>query len=443
MTPRVVIAGTKSGVGKTTITTGIMAALHMQGLAVQGFKVGPDYIDPSYHAVATGRTSSNLDVWLMGEEGIKKIFAKRSEGMEIAIIEGVMGLYDGNFADGSASTAQVAKILQAPVILVLDCRSMGQSAAAHVLGFKMFDQEVNLAGVILNQIGSERHGRVIAQVIEETTGVPVVGTILRDDSLALPSRHLGLIPMVERSDDMSILADTISKGIDLEKILEIAKTAPKFKYTLKKTKTATQIRSWAVASDEAFSFTYKDSLDELEQQGIKLLPFSPLRDKDLPKGTQGVLIGGGFPEVYAEFLAKNKDMLHAIKKAAASGLPVYAECGGLMYLTRSITTSDGQKYEMAGVVPAETIMTNRLVAMGYVEGTALSKNLLCKVGEKIHGHVFHYSEIKPLIEDFPWAWHITFMRGNKTVPDGYAFGNVLASYVHLHFSSLNNTLAKI
>lgn len=443
MTARIVIAGTKSGVGKTTLTTGIMAALKMRGLKVQGFKVGPDYIDPSYHTAATGRPSANLDVWLTGEAGVRSIFSKRVQDADIAVIEGVMGLFDGNFEDGSGSTAHVAKLLQAPVILVLDCRSMGQSAAAHVLGFKLFDPDIKIAGVILNQVGSERHGKTLQQKIEEVTGIPVVGIVKRDAELALPSRHLGLIPTAERGDDTAVLASKTAQSVDIDKIVQIAKrTVPQISQCNQEPAKLQEIR-WAVAQDEAFSFVYPDSLEELKQIGVELVPFSPLRDQSLPPGCHGLLIGGGFPEIYAEALSQNKAMLDEIKKAAAKGLPIYAECGGLMYLTEGIKTNDGRTFPMAGVVPAQTIMQDHLVAMGYVEAKAAKDNLLCKVGEKVHGHVFHYSELKPSQEKFPWAWELRYMRGGKTVFDGYAHNNILASYVHLHFSGLKDKISKL
>ena len=442
MTSRIIIAGTKSGVGKTTLSTGIMAALREHGLTVQGFKVGPDYIDPSYHSAATGRPSANLDMWLMGEEGVKTTFSKRSRDCDIAVIEGVMGLFDGNFRDASGSSAHIAKLLQVPVILVLDCRSMGQSAAAHVLGFKLFDPEVKLAGVILNQVGSTRHGEVLKQVIESTTDVPVIGIVLRDEQLALPSRHLGLIPTAERGEDIKALGSKTAEAININDLIEIAKQAGELEIISQQKTELTQKTRWAVAQDEAFSFVYPDSLDELREIGVELVPFSPLKDSKLPADCKGLVIGGGFPEIYAEALSRNKALLEEIKQFAKSGAPVYAECGGLMFLTERIVTSDGQSFKMAGVVPAETIMKKKLVAMGYVEAEAMQENLLCNTDTCIHGHVFHYSEMNPLIEGFPWAWNITFMRGGKSIPDGYAQGNILASYVHLHFTGLKGFLSK-
>lgn len=443
MTARIVIAGTKSGVGKTTLSTGIMAALREQGLKVQGFKVGPDYIDPSYHSAATGRPSSNLDLWLMGEKGVKNVFSKRTSDCDISVVEGVMGLFDGNFKDASGSTAHIAKLLKAPVVLVLDCRSMGQSAAAHVLGFKLYDPEINIAGVILNQVGSQRHAEVLKQVIEAKTNVSVVGIVLRDEELMLPSRHLGLIPTAERGEDIRALASKISQSIDVQALIKLAHQAPAINLGAQEKLIPSQTVRWAVAQDEAFSFVYPDSLEELKREGVELVPFSPLKDSKLPADCKGLIIGGGFPEVYAEALAQNKAMLAEIKSYAQKGLPVYAECGGLMYLTECIITTDGQSFVMAGVVPAEIHMRKRLVAMGYVEAQAVNDNVLTNKGDTVHGHVFHYSELKPTIEDFPWAWNITFMRGGKSLSDGYAKGNVLASYVHLHFTGLNGKIKLI
>lgn len=438
MIPRIVFAGTKSGVGKTTITTGIMAALCAKGLKVQGFKVGPDYIDPSYHTTATCRPSANLDAWLMGENGIKSIYAKRTQDADIAVIEGVMGLFDGSLADGSGSTAEVAKILKAPVILILDCQSMGQSAAAHVLGFKLFDEDIALAGVILNKIGSKRHGDALRQSIEESTGVPVVGMVMRDDELILPSRHLGLIPSAEKQADTQILAAKTSMAVDLDKIITIAKDSQDIIFKTNKAITLPQKACWALAQDEAFTFSYQDGLDELDNRGIKLQPFSPLRDKSLPTGCQGLIIGGGFPEIYAAELSQNKALFSDIRALAKAGFPVYAECGGLMYLTHSIKMTDDRCYEMVGIVPAQTIMSKRLVAMGYVEATPLTESFIFKKDDRVQGHVFHYSNLEPMEENFPWAWQIRYMRDGKKHFDGYCRDNIFASYVHLHFSGIKD-----
>lgn len=449
MKPRLMLAATKSGSGKTTISTAIMAALKARGMVVQGFKVGPDYIDPSYHQAATGRISANLDVWLTGEKLIQKIFTERMADADIGIIEGVMGLFDGSFQDGSGSSAALAKLLHTPVILVLDCQSMGQSAAAHVLGFKLFDPQLNLAGVILNRLASSRHGEVLKAEIQRATGLPVLGMIYRDAGLQLSSRHLGLVPAGERESQFSFDCKQIEKMLQLNQLVAIAKEthSEKLSCSLVQQQVSNEVKNgkttWAVARDEAFSFVYADALELLKGDGYCFLPFSPLHDRYLPKGCQGLILGGGFPEIFARELAANQEMLAEIRAFAKAGLPIYAECGGMMYLSQGITLVGGEVHTMAGVVPAQTVMGSKLAAMGYV--TAINNKLILNPelaldDESLHGHVFHYSHLQPLIENFPYAWQLQFTRGNKKVPDGYAWNNIFASYVHLHYQGIKRVL---
>ncbi|WP_227766486.1 cobyrinate a,c-diamide synthase [Zhaonella formicivorans] len=437
--PRVVLAGTHSGVGKTTIATGIMTYLSRLGYKVQPYKVGPDYIDPSYHSYATGNISRNLDAFLTGEEKLKQLFLVSAAKADLAVIEGVMGLYDGHRnGDYKSSTAEIAKLLQAPVILILNVHSMAQSAAAMVLGYKLMDPEVKIAGVILNRVGSQRHLQMVKHSIEEHTGIPVVGFIGRHEELTLPERHLGLVPLGEREElknCFGMLAERIGANLDVAKLLSIAHSACELEAP-----DAMEIQSCrsekirvAIARDEAFSFYYQDGLDYLAMLGVEWVPFSPLWDKSLPGDISGLFIGGGFPEMFLKQLAQNTALKHEIADQAACGLPVYAECGGLMYLCQNIIDFEGKEYPMVGVVPASAKMEKRLVGMGYREYEVLLPSILAQAGEKIRGHEFHYSALLVQGQDFPWAYQYVNGEGQMT-REGYARGNVLASYLHFHFA---------
>ncbi|MDS1029026.1 cobyrinate a,c-diamide synthase [Bacillota bacterium LX-D] len=435
--PRVVLAGTHSGVGKTTITTGIMGYLTKIGYKVQPYKVGPDYIDPSYHTYATGNVSRNLDIWMMGEETLQNNFAKTGSQADIAIVEGVMGLFDGhqdpNFR---SSTAEVAKLLKAPVILIINVHSMAQSAAAIVLGYQLMDPEIKIAGVILNRIGSHRHLTMVKKSIEERTKVPVLGYIGRYQELSLPERHLGLVPMAERGnlkDNFIQIADKVVEHLDLEKILAIANSAPDLaisEQNIQNAKSTEQLKI-AIAKDEAFTFYYQDSLDYLTSLGIQLISFSPLTDAALPEGISGIIIGGGFPEMFLEQLAQNNALKQDIRQKAEQGMPLYAECGGLMYLSQAIKDFEGREFPMVGIVPAKTQMQRRLAGMGYREYEAITNSILGLKEQKLRGHEFHYSSLVDVANDFPWAYSYQTVEG-KIKYEGYAHENVLASYLHCH-----------
>lgn len=432
-TPRVVIAGVHSGVGKTTIVTGLLAALRARGLAAQSYKVGPDYIDPGYHQLATGRRAHNLDTWLMSPDEMVSVFCHTSQTCDIAVIEGVMGLFDGG-KNGVSSTAAIAKLLKAPVILVIDAKSMGESAAAIVLGFMRYDPEIRLAGVIINRIGSPTHKTMVVEAIT-ALGVPVLGALNRDSGLTLPERHLGLTP-VEETDAKAVVELMRCKTmeqIDVPAIEAIAHTASSLAG-----KTVTKAKPLSVrigvAQDAAFSFYYPESIQMLELQGAVVVPFSPLSDSDLPE-VDGLLFGGGFPEMFAEQLASNMSMRAAVKRKASEGMPVYAECGGLMYLTKEITHFDGTGYPMAGVIPAVCSMQKRLETVGYVEATALQHTLLGPSGHVLRGHEFHFSRMQAENEaDFPWAYCFVKARTGVKYSAGFASGNILASYLHIHFA---------
>lgn len=433
--PRIIIAGTSSGVGKTTIVTGVLAALRRRGFAVQSYKVGPDYIDPGYHRLASGKPSHNLDTWLVPAEKIADVFAKTAAGNDIAIIEGVMGLYDGG-RNGISSTAAIAKLLQAPVVLVIDAKSMGESAAATVLGYKMYDPQVNLAGVIVNRLGSASHCQMVCEAVERL-GVPVLGTVYRNSGLTMPERHLGLKPVTENDaqETINLMAEQIAGQVDLDRLLAAGREAPQLKVSAVLSRKFTETVRIGVAQDEVFSFYYPESLEVLTALGVELVPFSPLHDMQLPN-VQGLLLGGGFPEMFVEKLAANTGMREAIAQACRCGMPVYAECGGLMYLCRQIIDFEHNAYDMVGVIPAVCEMQTKLETVGYVEATSLHDNILVGAGASLKGHEFHFSRFLPDGDEssFPWAMEFKKMRTGACYNGGYAANNVLASYLHLHFA---------
>ena len=461
--PRIMIAGTHSGVGKTTITTAVMAAFARDGSRVQPYKVGPDYIDPSYHTIATGNPSRNLDSWMLSDETVYRLFVQSAQDADVAVIEGVMGLFDGSQALGDkGSSAQIAKLLDCPVILIFDVKSMARSAAAMVSGFVNFDPDLKIAGVILNRIGSERHLRLVKEAIKAYCNVPVVGYIRKNAKLELPSRHLGLVPTVEGGElpaKINSLADEIREGIDFAGIMQIAHSAADMK-SVGDDESAGNMKSVSVVTagngeamvpdkrvriglawDEAFSFYYQDGLDELVRRGADLVRFSPLHDTELPADMDGIYIGGGFPEIFIQELAANNVMLSRLRAAGEQGMPIFAECGGLMYLTRTIVDFDSKEYGMVGLVPGRCIMEKSLVGMGYIEAEALNNNVISTSGQKLRGHEFHYSRLDPDGPDFPYAFRLTRNRSGETFMDGYARDNILASYAHLHFASDPNAAA--
>lgn len=435
---RLVIAGASSGAGKTTVAVGLMAALARRGLRVQGFKTGPDYIDPGFHTAATGRISRNLDTWMLPPDAVREVFLRGACGADIAIIEGVMGLYDGvGSGSGPGSTAYLAKLLCAPVVLVLDVRGMAASAAAVVLGFREFDPELGLAGVILTCAGSARHAALVKEAIEAKTGVPVLGYLVRDPELELSARHLGLVPAEETvalQERIEKLAAAVAKGVDLEAVLRVttAPSVPQPQKTLFPEVPAPPQVRLAVARDEAFSFYYPENLELLAAAGAELAFFSPLRDEKLPPGSAGLYLGGGFPEVFAGELTANTTLREEIRAAVAAGMPTVAECGGLIYLCAAVTYH-GATYPLVGVLPGRVVLTERLQRLGYVEAEALAPNPLLDRGEKVRGHVFHYSRID-WEKALPPAYRLINWRGEAQV-DGAVCQNLVASYLHPHFLS--------
>jgi cobyrinic acid a,c-diamide synthase len=434
--PRIVVAGVTSGVGKTTVAVAIMHALRRKGLKVQPFKVGPDFIDPSYHTFATKRQSRNLDVWMMGKQGVLDCFASACQGADVAVIEGVMGLFDGmSGKDDYASTAHVAKILDAPVLLVVDAGKGARSIAAIVLGFLHFDRNVRIAGIILNNVAGARHAGYITEALAGKVRAPVVGIIKRSDEIRMEERHLGLVPAPELQEARrkAILqgARHVADQIDIDRILDLCGTS-KLPDAPTLTKLARKARI-AVALDASFNFYYADNLDALRRSGAGLVFFSPVQDKKLPDNIDGIILGGGFPEVLADRLEKNRSMIKSVRKTVQDGMPVYGECGGLMYLTRSIRGYRGEKKarKVAGLVDADTLMTSRLT-LNYTEAECNGPvfGRVC-----LRGHEFHYSSIENIARDSKFAYFMKKGRGVTDGRDGFIVnGNGIAAYMHLHFA---------
>jgi cobyrinic acid a,c-diamide synthase len=431
----VLIAGVASGVGKTTIATGIMGALHRRNLKVQPFKTGPDYIDPGYHTLVTGETSRNLDTYLLPHDAVIELFNRAVARKDIAVIEGVMGLYDGRYSTNEeGSTAELAKLLNVPVLLVVESRKAARSVAAVVEGYKSFDPSLNLSGVILNGIGSDKHLNLCRESIEHYTGVPVVGYLHWQNNLTLPERHLGLVPTVERPADRDFLDNLIAQcesSFDIPAILRLSEQAapPRVEPGLFPPEDTPPTVRIAVARDKAFSFYYQDSLDLLQAWGAEIVPFSPLEDTELPRDISGIYIGGGFPEVYAAGLADNSAMRHSILEAGERGMPVYAECGGLMYLGKDIRDLEGNEHLMVGAIPVSSQINEPRLTLGYRTVRALSDGPLLRRGETVRGHEFHWSVADSSSEMNAYQIEDGEQR------EGFHIGNIFASYIHLHMGS--------
>jgi cobyrinic acid a,c-diamide synthase len=439
--PRVVVAAPASGQGKTTVATGLMVALRARGLVVSGHKAGPDYIDPGYHALATGRPGRNLDPVLCGEELIAPLFAHGAAGADIAVVEGVMGLFDGRGRTSFGSTAHVARLLDAPVLLVVDAASQGRSVAALVAGFAGYDPRVRVAGVILNRVGSAWHEEILRAALDDL-GVPVLGALGRDEAVAAPSRHLGLVPVAEREGParqaLDRLGAVVGAAVDLDAVLKLAASAGPLPTTPWSPEAALAGPSpagtthpavddhptrpvVAVAGGAAFSFSYPETVELLAAAGAEVVPVDPLRDEALPLGTAALVLGGGFPEVHVADLAANEPLRADVARLARSGRPVIAECAGLLYLAREL---DGQP--MCGVLDACAGMTGRLT-LGYRDATAAADSVVAPAGMTVRGHEFHRTSVDPPHSPAP-AW--TF-RGR---PEGFVRGAVHASYLHLHWA---------
>ncbi|KCZ71643.1 hydrogenobyrinic acid a,c-diamide synthase [Candidatus Methanoperedens nitroreducens] len=456
--PRILIAGDRSSAGKTTISIGIMSVLRDMGYKVQPFKVGLDFIDPSYHTEVTGRYSRNLDGYLMPERTVSEVFSHAVEDADIAVIEGVRGLFEGLEATSDiGSTAQIAKLLRCPVVLVINARSITRSAAAVVSGYRSFDPEVNIAGVILNNIGSQRHSEKARTAIETYTGIRVIGEVPRNSSMKISMRHLGLIPALEGrrrlsdfDENLGKIKTIINENVDIDRFLSLAKSAeplPRpeksiFNFKARVSESAPRI---GVAYDEAFNFYYRDNLELLELAGAELVYFSPVNDRSLPR-VDGLYIGGGYPELFAQELEDNSSMRESIKQVSSEGLPVYAECGGLMYLTRKIEMDvtgsgnynmaqmQGGTFSMVGAVPGRTLMGHKRV-VSYNIGRFVKDNMIGKSGNSFIGHEFHHSEVLDLPDDTTFAIRLDRGTGIRGEYDGILVGNTMAAYAHLHAAS--------
>ena len=429
--PRLVIAGATSGVGKTSITSAIIYGIKKSGYSVQPFKVGPDYIDPSYLSAISKNDAKNLDVWLMGENELVQSFVKNSSS-DVSVIEGVMGYYDGfGGKTNYASTHHVASLLKAPTVLILDASKTARSIAATALGFVKFHRNSRIIGIILNKIGSKKHENLCRQALTNLK-VPILGSIQKN-SESLESRHLGLIPVKEQKSLQSKIrkiSREISDNLDIEKIIQICKNVPQLpKVKPKKFKKTTT--TVAVALDSSFNFYYHDNLEALRREGAKLKFFSPVTDKKIP-GCDLIYIGGGFPEVLGQSLERNATMRNLIKKRAEEGMPIYAECGGLMYLTKSISFAK-RKYKMVGLFDVETQMTKKMT-LNYTEGR-INSRCLVSAPAKFRAHEFHYSKIRNLPRDAKLVYDLKIGEGIANKKDALSEYNTLASYCHLYFDS--------
>jgi cobyrinic acid a,c-diamide synthase len=434
-----VIAGTHSGVGKTTVSLGIMAALRQRGLNVQPFKIGPDFIDPGLHAKICRVPSYNLDGWMLSADYNRRSFQNNAQNKDVAVVEGMMGLYDGRSgATEEGSTAEMAKQLGLPVILVVDAAAMARSAAAMILGYCRFDPKIRLIAVVFNRVAGPGHLQYLREALRSLPGLKCFGGIPTDDQMRIPERHLGLTVAQEGflgKAFVNRLGQLIEKHVELDRLLASARTKIAAPVEAPLRKATNDKVPLAVAIDQAFCFYYPDNLDLLLSAGAKIKSFSPIHDRRLPEGVKGIYLGGGYPELYAKELSRNRPLRAAIKDFVEAGGPVYAECGGLMYLTTTLTDCAKREYPMVGTFPLKTRMLPRLQALGYRE-VVTTEGLFVGPGEKIRGHEFHYSEIQ--ISAGAKAIEASYFindRGGKKKTEGYRYKNCLGSYVHLHFGS--------
>ena len=427
----VIFAGDRSGTGKTTLTLALLAALTQKGQSVQSFKVGPDYIDPMFHAKVTGRPCYNLDPVLTNESYVQQSFCSHCAGADYAVIEGVMGLFDGaTGVDDTASTAHVARLLNLPVVLIVDCGRMSRSLAALVQGYRDFDKRVNIAGVVLNRVGSDRHLQLLTHAINAIK-VPILGVFRREKDIQLPDRHLGLVP----ADELEAFEETTDKLADigercfdwslLDSLLRSQKAVEK--RTVEKEK---KVRI-AIAQDSAFNFYYPDNFEILEEEGAELVFWSPIKDEALP-AAEGLYFGGGFPEVFAEALSSNRGVMISVKKAINAGIPTYAECGGLMYLSETLVDFDGQHWPMVGSIPQTVAMGGKL-SLGYRSADALQNSPLVEQNNTVVGHEFHRSSVVEALGRPMYRTRRFWGDESRKMHEGYGQKNLHASYVHLHF----------
>ncbi|WP_291319108.1 cobyrinate a,c-diamide synthase [Desulfonatronospira sp.] len=438
-TKGLIVAAPASGSGKTTVALALMAAFTRRGLITAQFKVGPDFIDPGYHARITGGVSRNLDGWMLQEICNREIFARGANGADVCVVEGVMGLYDGyDGASEAGSTAQMAKWLGLPVLLVVDARSMARSFAALVKGFMEFDPGCTFCGVVANNIGSHRHLDYLQQAVRDLPGCRLLGGIPRNAGVQIPSRHLGLYTAEDHvltREMISDLGDLAEKHLDLDSLLhELPAVHPG--PVRERGQPDTRVRI-GVARDRAFCFYYQDNLDLLIQNGLEPVFFSPLKDESLPRDIHGLYLGGGYPELHAAELSRNAFLLESIQRAGSLGMPIYAECGGFMYLCRSLVDIEDNLHGMAGIFPFTSIMQARRAGLGYREIRLLSDTPLGCRGSVLRGHEFHYSRIDEQNQtvSVKQVYGATDQSGEQRSCPGWLKNNTLGSYVHLHFLS--------
>jgi cobyrinic acid a,c-diamide synthase len=435
-----VVGGTGSGVGKTTVALALMTAFREQGYAVQPFKCGPDFLDTGHHTAICGRIARNLDTWMLDGEANRAIFERATRGADVAIIEGMMGLYDGvGGGTDEGSTAEIAKLLNLPVVLVLDAANSARSIAAVLKGFESFDPELSFAGIVLNGVSSADHYRMLEVAIREVTATPLLGRIPRDSSIRIPERHLGLYTVEEQSSPQrsAKLREIAREHLDLGPLLELSwsefpRLFSKMQSQVNPPCSGKPRVRIGVARDRAFSFYYEDNFDLLRKCGAETVFFSPLTDAHLPPDLDGLYLGGGYPELYGDTLSSNQQMFADIRSWAQSGKPLYAECGGFVYLGRSLATLDGKVLPMSAVLPLEFEMTPHLVQFGYADVEFAADCLLGQKGTALRGHSFHCSRLRS--GNLPTVYQVHYSLSRHSEPEGFTHKNVLASYIHLHFS---------
>ncbi len=434
--PRILFTGTSSRAGKTVISIGLMRALSKRGYKVQPYKIGPDFIDPGFHYFATGRVSRNLDGYMMSPEDLMETFQRNFRGADIAVIEGTMGLYDShNALDQKGSTAEASKILRSPVILIANVERIARTAAALVLGYKLFDRDVDIQGVLLNRVGSERHAGKVHAAVEKLAGMRVVGVVPRDPDILIPERHLGLVPAHERKgleDLFDYLAEVVEEHVDVDAIIQIAEDAQELE-EVDENRVFHPSRKYGVrigvVKDAAFNFYYQDVIDALDAASRGVRYVDAINDAALPE-VDALYIGGGFPEVFARELEENSTMRDEIRDFCEDGRPVYAECGGLMYLGRKLITPRG-RHDMVGFLPLDTKMMQRFQALGYARRIALRESPIARKGDVLLGHEFHYSRVK-VRDRVEYAFKTARGKGVDGVHDGVMKKNTVAGYLHFH-----------